>query len=60
MLSAVSGGSMSIIVGIVIVAIVSWLIATFGLAVFGTYERYAITSSSNTNLSIFVPTLTTK
>jgi purine-cytosine permease-like protein len=40
MLSAVSGGSMSIIVGIVIVAFISWVIAVFGMAVFHHYERY--------------------
>lgn len=41
-LSAVSGGSMSIVVGIIIVALVSWIIAVFGLAVFHIYERYSI------------------
>ena len=40
-LSAVSGGSMSIIVGIVIVALISWLVAVFGMALFHTYERYS-------------------
>lgn len=41
-LSAVSvNGSMSIVVGIIIVAIVSWLITTFGISVFHTYQRYA-------------------
>lgn len=41
-LSAVSGGSMSIVVGIIIVALVSWIVAAFGLAVFHVYERYSI------------------
>lgn len=41
-LSAVSGGSMSIVVGIIIVALVSWIVAVFGLAVFHVYERYII------------------
>lgn len=41
-LSAVSGGSMSIVVGIIIVALVSWIVAVFGLAVFHVYERYLI------------------
>lgn len=41
-LSAVSGGSMSIVVGIIIVALVSWIVAVFGLAVFHIYERYLI------------------
>ena len=41
-LSAVSAhGSMSIVVGIIIVAIIGWLISTFGIAVFHTYQRYA-------------------
>jgi len=39
-LSAVSGGSMTIIVGILVVALVSWLVAVFGIAVFHVYERY--------------------
>ncbi|KAI4117693.1 MAG: hypothetical protein LQ345_002117 [Seirophora villosa] len=40
-LSAVSGGGMSIIVGIVIVALVSWIVAVFGMAIFHVYERWA-------------------
>jgi NCS1 nucleoside transporter family len=41
-LSAVSGGrSMTIAVGIVVVAIVCWVVAVFGMFVFHTYERYA-------------------
>lgn len=39
-LSAVSGGSMSIAVGVIITALVSWLVAVFGMAIFQTYERY--------------------
>lgn len=38
-LSAVSGGSMTIIVGIIIVALVSWVVAVFGMAIFHVYER---------------------
>lgn len=38
-LSAVSGGSMSITVGIVIVALVEVTLAAFGLKVFHVYER---------------------
>ena len=38
-LSAVSGGSMSIIVGIVITALISWLVAVFGMGLFHFYER---------------------
>lgn len=41
-LSAVSpNGSLSIIVGIVIVAVITWLVTTFGYSVFHFYERYA-------------------
>lgn len=41
-LSAVSAnGSMSIAVGIIVVAIVSWLLSTFGIWVFQKYQRYA-------------------
>jgi purine-cytosine permease-like protein len=39
-LSAVSGGSMSIVVGIVIVALMSWSVAVFGMTPFHVYERY--------------------
>lgn len=39
-LSAVSGGSMSIVVGIVITAIMSWSVAVFGMTPFHVYERY--------------------
>ena len=38
-LSAVSGGSMSIIVGIVVTALITWIVAVFGMGVFQTYER---------------------
>ena len=44
-LSAVSGGSMSIAVGIVITALISWLVAVFGMAMFQTYERHAYLST---------------
>ncbi|WPH01647.1 Hypothetical protein R9X50_00449700 [Acrodontium crateriforme] len=41
-LSAVSAnGSLSIIVGIVIVAIITWFVTTFGYGAFQIYERYA-------------------
>jgi NCS1 nucleoside transporter family len=41
-LSAVSpNGSMSVVVGIVIVAIITWAVTTFGISVFHYYERYA-------------------
>lgn len=38
-LSAVSGGSMSIVVGIIIVALISLIVAVFGMAIFHAYER---------------------
>lgn len=42
MLSAVSGTSnLNIVVGIVIVAVITWIITTFGYTVFHMYERYA-------------------
>ncbi|PYH40934.1 purine-cytosine permease family protein [Aspergillus saccharolyticus JOP 1030-1] len=41
-LSAVSPhGNMSVAVGIVIIAIITWIIATFGIQVFHYYERFA-------------------
>lgn len=41
-LSAVStNGSMSIVVGIIVVAIIGWTISTFGIWVFHTYQRYS-------------------
>ena len=39
-LSKVSGGHMSVIVGIIVVALASWVMATFGMSVFKFYERY--------------------
>lgn len=39
MLSAVNGGSMSIAVGIVVVQIVCWVVAVFGMNFFHYYER---------------------
>ena len=44
-LSAVSGGSMSIVVGIIIVALISWIVAVFGMGFFHAYERLAPSSS---------------
>ena len=40
-LSAAFGGTMSIAVGIVIVAVIEAVIAAFGLKIFHVYERYA-------------------
>ena len=40
-LSAVSGGSLTVIVGIIIIAAISWVVAVFGMSVFHQYERWA-------------------
>ncbi|KAF1978783.1 purine-cytosine permease FCY21 [Bimuria novae-zelandiae CBS 107.79] len=40
-LSAVSSNNMSVVVGIIIVALITWVITTFGYEVFHYYERYA-------------------
>lgn len=42
MISAVSGsGNLSVVVGIIVVAVITWVITTFGYSVFHLYERYA-------------------
>jgi len=41
-LSKVSGGSLSVLVGIVVVAFTSWVMAMFGMRIFQVYERYVI------------------
>lgn len=41
-ISAVSvGGSLTVIVGIIITAVIGWVITTFGYSIFHLYERYA-------------------
>ncbi|KAL4780477.1 hypothetical protein BJX76DRAFT_360835 [Aspergillus varians] len=40
-LSKLSGGAVSVVVGIIIVALVSLVVATFGMQIFQYYERYA-------------------
>ncbi|KAJ5212527.1 uncharacterized protein N7498_004173 [Penicillium cinerascens] len=40
-LSAVAGGRMTVVVGIIIIAIVTWVIVLFGMSLFHIYERYA-------------------
>ena len=52
-LSAVSGGSMSIVVGIIITALISWLVTVFGMAVFQTYQRHGFHLSEPTVLKSF-------
>ena len=49
-LSAVSGGSMSIVVGIIITTLIDWLVAFFGMAVFQTYQRHGFYLSEPTVL----------
>jgi purine-cytosine permease-like protein len=39
-LSKISGGAVSVVVGIIIVALVSLVVATFGMHIFQYYERY--------------------
>jgi purine-cytosine permease-like protein len=39
-LSRVSGGHISVLVGIVVVALSSWAMAIFGMRIFQIYERY--------------------
>ena len=41
LLSAVANGSMTVIVGTIIAAIISLVVALFGITLFHTYERYA-------------------
>lgn len=38
-LSAVADGKMTVIVGIVIIALISWLVVVFGMSTFQVYER---------------------
>jgi purine-cytosine permease-like protein len=40
-LAAVADGSMSVVVGIIVVALISWVITTFGYQIFHYYERWA-------------------
>lgn len=39
-LTAVNGGGMTVIVGIVIVAIITWVVSTFGIKLFHKFESY--------------------
>ena len=39
--SAVSGGSMSVIVGIVVFGIIVWTVSSFGIKYFNYFEQYA-------------------
>lgn len=39
-LSAVADGRMSIVVGIIIIALITWLVVLFGMSLFQVYERY--------------------
>lgn len=39
-LSAVADGKVTIIVGIVIIALITWLVVLFSMSVFQIYERY--------------------
>lgn len=39
-LSAVAGGRMTVVVGTIIVAIITWVVVLFGMRLFHIYERY--------------------
>ncbi|KAI0002649.1 FAD/NAD(P)-binding domain-containing protein [Xylariaceae sp. FL0662B] len=39
-LSAVNGAGLTVVVGIIITAIITWIVATFGIKWFHTFERY--------------------
>ena len=39
-LSAVADGRMTVMVGIIIIAVISWLVVVFGMSIFQKYERY--------------------
>jgi len=39
-LSAVSGGNVTVVAGIIIVAVITWVVAVFGMSIFHLYERY--------------------
>ena len=39
---------MSIVVGIIVTALISWLVTVFGMAVFQTYQRHAFCLSEPT------------
>ncbi|BDD54719.1 hypothetical protein MAP00_000314 [Monascus purpureus] len=41
LLSKVSGGNVSVVIGIILVAVASWILATFGIRLFQFYERYS-------------------
>ena len=40
-LSAVAGGNVTVIIGTIIVAIITWIVVIFGMSIFHKYERWA-------------------
>jgi purine-cytosine permease-like protein len=40
LLSAVADGRLSVVVGVIIIDLISWLVVVFGMSVFQYYERY--------------------
>lgn len=40
-LSAVADGKLTVIVGIIIIALISWAVVVFGMSAFQAYERHA-------------------
>ena len=47
MLSAVNGGGLTIVVGIIVVQAVSWVVAVFGMKFFHHYERRVMNPCSS-------------
>jgi len=45
-LSAVNGGGLTVIVGVIVSAIISLVVVVFGIRLFHTYERYAFLSAN--------------
>lgn len=41
-LSKVSGGHLSVLIGIIVVAFTSWVMAMFGMRIFQIYERLVV------------------
>lgn len=39
LLSAVADGKMTVVVGVIIIALISWLVVVFGMSAFQYYER---------------------
>jgi purine-cytosine permease-like protein len=51
-LSAVSGGSMSVVIGIFITALINWLVTVLGMTAFHIYERYVLELLSSSQMIV--------